>query len=188
MVIAEAALSFQQAAISIHTLLSLFLGRETRPSYWLMDHLAPTIDVFITRCGESPSIIWDTITATIALDYPREQFHVFVLDDGRDQSLREVVEVLSKTSLSEGPQVKYLSRSLNAGAKSYFKAGNLQYSIGETEHLEGSDFIASLDAHMIQEPAWLRMMIPHFIIDDKLTLACPIQVFGGNALYDFLFS
>lgn len=187
MLMAEAALSFQQAVISIHILLGLFVKRvTTRPSYWLMGRSAPTIDVFITCCGEKPSIIRDTIAATIALDYPPERFRVLVLDDGRDHLLREIVESLSKTSPSESPQVKYLSRSLKAGAKSYYKAGNLQYGIEETERLGGSDFIASLDADMIPEPTWLRMMVPHFIMDDRLAVACPTQVFWGNALCNFL--
>ena len=117
MIMAEAALSFQQAVIAIQILLSWFAkGDLARPSYRLMGRLAPTIDVFITCCGENPSIILDTVAATMALDYPPKQFRVFVLDDGRDQSLREGVELLSKTSPSKGPQVKYLSRTLKAGA------------------------------------------------------------------------
>ena len=178
MVLAEAALSFQQAVIAINILLSLFTKRETtRPSYWLMGRLGPTVDVFITCCGENPSIILDTIAAVMAQDYPPEQFRVFVLDDGHDQSLSEAVELLGRTSPSKGPQLKYLSRSLKAGAKSYFKAGNLQYGIEQTQRLGAFDFIASLDADMIPESTWLRMMIPHFIMDDKLAIACPTPVF-----------
>jgi cellulose synthase/poly-beta-1,6-N-acetylglucosamine synthase-like glycosyltransferase len=38
------------------------------------------------------------------------------------------------------------------------------------------EYIAALDADMIPEPAWLRAIIAHMVIDDKMALVCPPQV------------
>jgi cellulose synthase/poly-beta-1,6-N-acetylglucosamine synthase-like glycosyltransferase len=37
-------------------------------------------------------------------------------------------------------------------------------------------FMAALDADMIPEQEWLRAVMPHMLIDDKMALACPPQV------------
>lgn len=102
---------------------------------------------------------------------------IFVLDDGHDRNLRDAVLALAERSKTEnGPAVYYLSRNVEPGSKSYFKAGNLQFGIDESEKLGGSEFIASLDADMIPEPGWLRRMIPHLLLHGDIALACPPQV------------
>ncbi|KAF2759334.1 nucleotide-diphospho-sugar transferase [Pseudovirgaria hyperparasitica] len=40
-----------------------------------------------------------------------------------------------------------------------------------------SEYVAGLDADMIPEPHWLKAMLPHFIDDRNLGLACPPQTF-----------
>jgi cellulose synthase/poly-beta-1,6-N-acetylglucosamine synthase-like glycosyltransferase len=76
-----------------------------------------------------------------------------------------------------GPLVVYHARKLEHGTKSYFKAGNLQYGIDITgRSKEPSEYIAGLDADMIPEIDWLRRMVPHLILDDRLGIACPPQV------------
>jgi cellulose synthase/poly-beta-1,6-N-acetylglucosamine synthase-like glycosyltransferase len=177
---AEVCLSFQEVVLAINTILALFGASETRarPWYLLMGSSAPTVDVFVPCCGEPIDVIVDTVAAAVAQDYPPQRFRVFVLDDGHDEILREAVEVLSKKSAEKnGPLVLYLSRNLASGVKSYFKAGNLQFGIEKTGRMGGSEYIASLDADMIPESDWLRRMAPHLILEDKVALACPPQVF-----------
>lgn len=166
--------------MAVNTILSLYAAGDarTRPSYQLMGSSAPTVDVFITCCGEPTDIVIDTVAAAAAQDYPPKQFRVFILDDGHDEMLREAITALNRESTGKtGPQVGYLSRNLAPGVKSYYKAGNLQFGIDETRRSGGSEYIASLDADMISEPGWLRMMVPHLILDDALAVACPTPVF-----------
>ena len=40
-----------------------------------------------------------------------------------------------------------------------------------------SDYVAGLDADMIPEPDWLRVVLPHLLNDPRIALACPPQTF-----------
>ena len=123
-------------------------------------------------------MIIDTVAAAVAQDYPSQRFRVFILDDGHDEKLQEAMKRLSTRSAeTNGPKIWYLSRKLEAGFRSYFKAGNLQFGIEESMRWGGSEYIASLDSDMIPEPDWLRRMIPHLLLDNQMALACPPQVF-----------
>lgn len=72
--------------------------------------------------------------------------------------------------------ITYPFRKIDYGQPSYFKAGNLRFGIEKSEHASGADFFAGLDADMIIEVDWLRSMVPHLILDDKLALAATPQV------------
>ena len=180
---AEMALSFPQAVVAVNIILSLYVAVQarTRPSYQLLGSSTPAVDVFITCCGEPADVVIDTVAAAIAQDYPPKQFRVFVLDDGHDVMLREAITALNRErARKSGPQIGYLSRHLAPGVKSYYKAGNLQFGIEETRQLGGSEYIASLDSDMIPEPGWLRMVVPHLVLDEALAIACPIPVFAKS--------
>lgn len=178
--LAELLLSIQEVVWGLNAVFALICakGVRLRPCYRLVGSSAPTVDVFIPCCREPNDVIIDTVAAALAQDYPPQQFRVFLLDDGHDEKLREELQRLSKKSAEiNGPQVRYLSRKLDAGVRSYFKAGNLQFGIERSMSWGGSEYIASLDSDMIPEPDWLRRMIPHLVLDDQIALACPPQVF-----------
>lgn len=154
---------------------------RSRPGYELLGNEAPSIDVFVTCCGEQVDVILDTVAAATAQDYPKSKFIVFVLDDGHNEELRRGVGQVSKNlERLDGPQLIYLSRKVEVGVKSYFKAGNIQFGIEESKARSGSEYIASLDADMIPEPNWLRKMVPHLILEDIIALVAPPQV-GENS-------
>lgn len=178
--LAEFLLSIQEIAWGLGAVFALICGKKAppRPCYRLVGNSAPTIDVFITSCREPNDVIIDTVAAAMAQDYPPQRFRVLLLDDGHDEKLREAIESLSRKSAgANGPQLRYLSRKVEAGSRSYFKAGNLQFGIEESMRRGGSEYIASLDSDMIPELDWLRRMIPHLILDNEMALACPPQVF-----------
>ena len=182
--LAEICLSFQELVLALNLTLIQFAVHETldRPCYRLTGGSAPTVDVFVTCCGEKIDVVGDTVSAIETQDYPSQQLRIFILDDGRNEQLRDAVGLWSKRSIGKnGPQIHYLSRKLRSGVKSYFKAGNLRFGIEETRRRGGSEFLASLDADMIPEPDWLRRMIPHLILEDILAMACPPQVFKTNS-------
>ena len=122
-------------------------------------------------------MIVNTVTAAASQDYPPQRLRVFLLDDGHDQGLQQAVFLLNaRLADQKKPQVVYLSRRVEAGAKSYFKAGNLRYGIDESHGQGSSEFLAGLDTDMIPRSDWLRKMVPHLLLDDRLALACPSQV------------
>lgn len=153
---------------------------QPRPDYRLHNHVAPSVDVVITCCGEPVEIIINTITAAARQDYPSERLRIFVLDDGHDPDLRYAVNLLKLFLEKEfGPEVIYLSRTLKPNHESYFKSGNLRFGIEECQRFgQRSEFLAGLDADMIAEPDWLKRMVPHLLIDDQVALAASPQVRG----------
>ena len=182
---AEFCLSFQELVLALNLILIQFAVQETpsRPSYRLRGDSAPTIDVFVTCCGEPIDIIADTLASVETQDYPSQRLRIFILDDGRSEQLHDAIARWNERSAKRhGPQVRYLSRQLQPGAKSYFKAGNLRFGIAETKRLGGSEFMASLDADMIPEPDWLQKLIPHLILDDGLAMVCPPQVLSNETV------
>ncbi|ALF56390.1 cellulose synthase [Nostoc piscinale CENA21] len=54
----------------------------------------PTVDVFITCYNEPPEIVEQTATAALAIDYPANKLHVYVLDDGNSPAMRTMTERL----------------------------------------------------------------------------------------------
>ena len=179
MLFAELVLTFQDAVTALNIVVALFSANGTvpRPSYRLTGIHAPTVDVLVTCCGEPIDVIVNTVAAAASQDYPLQQLRVFLLDDGHNQGLQKAVIMLN-TRLADRkkPQVVYLSRTVESGAKSFFKAGNLRYGIDESHRQGSSELLAGLDADMIPKSTWLREMVPHLLLDDRLALACPPQV------------
>ncbi|RDW76064.1 hypothetical protein BP5796_06885 [Coleophoma crateriformis] len=153
----------------------LSIRGRSRPRLRLVGDDCPTIDVFITCCGEDVDVVLDTTRAACAVDYPKDRFRVVVLDDGKDENLQAAVENLS----SEYPNCYYYARIKIKGVPHHFKAGNLTGGTDLSTKLPGGcgEYIAALDADMIPEPDWLRAIVPHLIQDDKMALVCPPQLF-----------
>ncbi|KAL8743197.1 MAG: hypothetical protein Q9190_004432, partial [Brigantiaea leucoxantha] len=176
--LATFALSFQEAVLAFNLILASFASLETepRPTYRLKGGQAPRVDVLITCCGEPVEVVLNTAAAAASQDYPRECLHVFVLDDGHSEELQKSINALSARWREERhAKVTYLSRKVKDGVRSYFKAGNLVFGISESESLSNSEFVAGLDADMVPEPDWLRQMVPHLVLDDRLALICAPQ-------------
>lgn len=73
---------------TVHLLALSAWGKAKRaPSLYLTHHPilhdtnCPTVDVFITYCGEDISILRDTVRAAIDLDYSFESLRIIILDD-----------------------------------------------------------------------------------------------------------
>ena len=176
---AEFVLTFQDAVTALNIVLALFSVNDTvpRPSYRLTGIQAPSVDVLVPCCGEPIDVIVNTAAAAASQDYPPHRLRVFLLDDGHDQGLQQAVILLNaRLADQKKPQVVYLSRKVEAGSKSYFKAGNLRYGIDKSHRQGSSELLAGLDTDMIPRSDWLRRMVPHLLLDDRLALACPPQV------------
>lgn len=151
------------------------LKERKRPKLRLIGDDVPAVDVFITCCGEDDDLVLDTTRAACDLDYPQDKFRVLVLDDGKSDALEKAVRDLSET----WPNVYYKRRPKFPGVPHHFKAGNLNYGLDEVHTMPGgaAPFMAALDADMIPEQSWLRAVMPHMLLDEKMALACPPQLF-----------
>lgn len=150
------------------------LKKRNRPKLRLLGNDVPTVDVFITCCGEDDDLVLDTTRAACDIDYPADKFRVIVLDDGKSEDLKRAVNDLQERYSN----VFYKCRPKFPGVPHHFKAGNLNYGLDEVHNMPGGagQFMAALDADMIPEQEWLRALMPHMLIDEKMALACPPQV------------
>ncbi|KAM0427866.1 hypothetical protein ACHAPT_007325 [Fusarium lateritium] len=158
------------------------MKKRQRPKLRLTGNDAPTVDAFITCCGEDDDLVMDTVRGACDLDYPRDRFRVIVLDDGKSSGLEAQCAKLALTY----PNLYYMARLKIPGQPHHFKAGNLNYGLDQTHLLPGGagQFMAALDADMIPERDWLRAVIPHLLVDPKMALACPPQLFYNTPRSD----
>ncbi|MHB8482602.1 MAG: glycosyltransferase family 2 protein [Nitrospiria bacterium] len=118
----------------------------------------PTVDVFITIYNEPIDILYKTVVASMAIDYPSERKKVYILDDGSRQEVRVLAQDLG---------CDYLSRPNNEQAK----AGNLNYGL---KHSKGQ-YVMILDCDHIpvrsflhetmgffEDPGVAFIQVPHF--------------------------
>uniref|UniRef100_A0A1Y1NFF8 Glycosyltransferase 2-like domain-containing protein n=1 Tax=Photinus pyralis TaxID=7054 RepID=A0A1Y1NFF8_PHOPY len=151
------------------------MKKRYRPKLRLRGYDVPTVDVFVTCCGEDDDLVMDTVRGACDVDYPYDKFRVIVLDDGKSETLEAAVTRLGMSY----PNVYYMARVKIPGQPHHFKAGNLNYGLEQTNLLPGGagQYMAALDADMIPERDWLRAILPHLLIDNKMALACPPQLF-----------
>lgn len=154
----------------------IILKGRHREKLRIIGDVVPTVDVFITCCGEDLDVILDTIRATAAVDWPADRFRIIILDDGTSAELRTAIETL--TLANPKTSIYYTARVKVRGVHHHFKAGNLNHGLAFVQELPGGpgEFIAALDADMIPEPHWLRTIVAHLVIDSQLALSCPPQV------------
>jgi cellulose synthase/poly-beta-1,6-N-acetylglucosamine synthase-like glycosyltransferase len=149
--------------------------RRFREKIRVVGNETPTVDVFITSCGEDNDIVMDTIRAAAYQDWPSDRFRVIVLDDKHDLELEGRVQQLACLQ----PHVFYTARTKIPGVPHHFKAGNLNHGLSFVTNLPGgaAEYMAALDADMIAEPEWLRAVVAHLVLDPQLALSCPPQLF-----------
>ncbi|KAL8993171.1 MAG: hypothetical protein Q9169_006543 [Polycauliona sp. 2 TL-2023] len=169
---AEFALSFQELVLALGLLLGLISlrGQPPRPSLQLLGAVAPTVDVLITCCGEPIDVILDTVKAAAAQDYQPASFRILVLDDGHDDALRSsLIQLAPWLQHRNFASVSYLSRQVEKGSRSFFKAGNLQYGINAGSRASSpSEYCAGLDCDMLAESDWLRKCVAHMVLSDDV--------------------
>ena len=105
----------------------------------------PSVDVFITTVNESSDILYKTLVACKALDYPAGRLRIIVLDDGQRSEVRRLAEQL---------ECGYLGRPTHEHAK----AGNLNYGLA---HSSGQ-FVMVLDCDHVPVRSFLQETIGFF--------------------------
>lgn len=123
------------------------IKKRGRPRMRLVGDDVPTVDVFVTCCGEDDDVVLDTVRAACNQDYPENCFRVIVLDDGKSKTLEKAMSDLSISF----PNTYYIARPKFPGVPHHFKAGNLNYGLEYVHTLPGgaSYYMAALDADMV---------------------------------------
>lgn len=116
-----------------------------------------SVDVFIATYTEEVALVRRSIRDARALTYPFPiDVHIFVLDDGQREAMRDL-------AAAEG--VAYLTRSTNVG----FKAGNLRNAMEQTS----GDFIVICDADTRLFPGFLANTLGYFRDPDVAFVQTP---------------
>ncbi len=119
----------------------------------------PTIDVFVTTCGEELDVIAATVRSARDMQLAH---HTWVLDDGRSAELREWCR-------HEG--VGYLRREDRRNAK----AGNVNAALRRTS----GEYVVLFDADHIPSRRFLVEVLPH-MIDPKVAFVQAPQTYRNR--------
>ncbi|WP_417270358.1 glycosyltransferase [Celeribacter sp.] len=98
----------------------------------------PKVDIFIATYNEDLEVLEKTIAGAIALDWPKDRFTVYVLDDGKRDWLK---------SYCAQKGIEYFTRDNNDHAK----AGNINAAIARTEN----PYFMVLDADFVPQQNFL---------------------------------
>ncbi len=129
----------------------------------------PSVDVFIPTYNEGLDVLERTIVGAKNLDYP--DFHVWVLDDGKRDWLRDFCK-------EHG--VGYLTRPDNLHAK----AGNLNNGL---KHTDGELF-AIFDADFVPFRNFLRRTVGFFVFNEDIGLVqTPQHYFNRDPIQSNLY-
>jgi cellulose synthase (UDP-forming) len=107
----------------------------------------PTVDIFVTYCGEPFPIIDTTLRAVSAIDYQPAAVHV--LDDANSRRIAELAKSLG---------FQYHSRPAEGLERTHHKSGNLNFGLTKSR----GEFILVLDADQVPEPDIIRRLAGFF--------------------------
>src|SRR5262249_31699853 len=103
--------------------------------------------------GEPLDVIRATVLAALNIDWPKNRFHVFVLDDGKRSEVHALAEMCG---------AGYIARLDNQGAK----AGNINNALGKTS----GEYIAVFDSDHIPTRSFLQVTMGWFVADSRLAM------------------
>lgn len=157
----QAALGYGLLAAEAYTWLVVVLGfiqtawplqrqpaaLQGSPEHW------PTVDVFIPTYNEPLAVVRPTVLAAMAMDWPRDRFKVYILDDGRREAFRAFAQEVG---------VEYMVRPDNAHAK----AGNLNHALTKTD----GELIAIFDCDHLPTRSFLKKAVGWFQRDARCAM------------------
>ena len=103
------------------------------------------------------------VDAVCAMDYPKEQMRIMILDDSDDDTV-ELLKNLVDDYKKQGYQIEHIRRGTREG----YKAGALKYAMKTTD----SEFVAIFDADFIPPKWFLNKAVAHFVTPDIGLIQC----------------
>ncbi|MBB5752368.1 UDP-forming cellulose synthase catalytic subunit [Prosthecomicrobium pneumaticum] len=165
--------------------ISLFVVSAPLPSRDLVvspqDEDLPTVDVFVPTYNEEPELLAMTVAAAMAMEYPKDKFTVWLLDDGGTRQKREATDIRSAAeaierrrtleALCESLGARYLTRDRNQHAKAGNLNNGLAHSTGElvcvfdADHAPARDFLLRTVGYFRRDPKLFLVQTPHFFLN-----------------------
>jgi cellulose synthase/poly-beta-1,6-N-acetylglucosamine synthase-like glycosyltransferase len=118
----------------------------------------PKVSVHLPLFNEE-SVVGRLLAACVKLDYPADKLEIIVIDDSNDGTTR-----VAKSYEAKYPK---LVRVIHRENRTGFKAGALEVAMQNST----GEFIALFDADYVPPTDFLKKMIPHLYLDDKVAFA-----------------
>lgn len=115
------------------------------PTQW------PTVDIYIPTYNEPLKVVRPTVLAALAMDWPKDRFNVYVLDDGRRQEFKDFCAAVGATHITRNDS-------------KHAKAGNLNRAMEKTH----GEYIAIFDCDHVPTRSFLQITLGWFLRDPKL--------------------
>ena len=154
---------------------------DRKPPKPLAPEDLPSVDVYIPTYNEDPELLAMTVIAAVDMDYPKDKFTVWLLDDGgtdqkcNQDNAKKAHEAQERrvelTALAAELGAKYLTRARNEHAK----AGNMNNCFKQSE----GELIVVFDADHVPVREFLMQTVGYFRQDPKLFL-CQTPHFFTN--------
>ncbi len=141
----------------------------------------PTVDIYIPTYNEPPKLLANTIASALALNYPRDRFTVWLLDDGGTDQKRQSEDVGAAHAaeqrfhqlnrLCEELGARYLTRPRNLQAKAGNLNNGMANSTGEliavfdADHAPARDFLVETVGYFQDDPRLFLVQTPHFFLN-----------------------
>lgn len=131
----------------------------------------PTVDIFIATYNEPISILKKTVAACKNLDYPEGLLAVYLCDDGKRETVKQLAEDFS---------IHYLTRP----DSSHAKAGNLNHALRKST----GEIVVTLDADMIPKSDFLQRTVGYFSRRKVAFVQVPQAFYNADPFQYNLFS
>lgn len=130
-----------------------------KPEHSFLVNNRPTVDVFITTMNEPIEIIFNTVVAAVAMEYPH---NTFVLDDGNSAEVKLLAKQVGAS---------YIARNNGLHAK----AGNVNNGLRYSK----SEFFAIFDADQVPKKDFIVKLLP-YMSNQKLAMVQSPQYFANT--------
>jgi exo-beta-1,3-glucanase (GH17 family)/cellulose synthase/poly-beta-1,6-N-acetylglucosamine synthase-like glycosyltransferase len=137
----------------------------------LADSSLPMVSVHVPAFNEPPEMLIATLDALARLDYPN--YEVIVIDNNtQDPAVWQPVE---RHCEQLGSRFRFFHRSPLDG----YKAGALNFTLQQS-HPE-AEVVAVIDSDYQVDPAWLRDLVPQFLLRPKIAIVQAPQDYRDGA-------
>jgi len=155
------------------------LNRKHIPLSNFKEEELPSVDIYIPTYNEPVEIIRTTALAASVMNYPKDKYNVYILDDGgtvqklndsnpkKREENKKRAEELKKMCEEIGENVHYLTREKNEHAKAGNINSALKYTKGDLilildcDHVPSQDFLARTAGFFIDNSKLFLVQTPH---------------------------
>lgn len=144
---------------------------QLRPSLAVNDF--PTVDIFITCYNEPIEIVEETARAALNIEYPVNKLRVYILDDGKSDDMRAMVQMQAIEDLRSPQNQVEAARIENERAELETRLYQLQELLPNTQ--EADDFLRNVtESHPAVK--FLQTLRDVFVImNDKATTGISVS-------------